>query len=52
MSSIDCIVYGTLARQTLESQSQVPARAIELVYVPETGWIERMRGLLRSELGT
>ena len=52
MSSIDCIVYGTLARQTLESQSQVPARAIELVYVPETSWIERMRGLLRSELGT
>ena len=50
MSSVDCVVYGTLARQTLESQPFVPPRSIELVYVPETNWIERMRALLRSEL--
>ena len=50
MSSIDCIVYGTLARQALESQPLLPPRSIELVYVPETNWIERIRALLRSEL--
>jgi len=50
MASVDCIVYGTLARQTLESQAFRPPRSIELVYVPETNWIERMRSLLRSEV--
>lgn len=52
MASIDCIVYGTLARQTLESQRPLPASAIELVYVPETSWIERLRSLLRSEMAS
>jgi DNA-binding transcriptional regulator YhcF (GntR family) len=52
MSSVDCIVYGTLARQALESQPLLPPRSIELVYVPETNWIERIRSLLRSELSS
>jgi hypothetical protein len=52
MSSIDCIVYGTLARQALESQPLLPRRSIELVYVPETNWVERIRSLLRSELNS
>jgi DNA-binding transcriptional regulator YhcF (GntR family) len=50
LSSVDCVVHGTLARQTLEAQAFRPERAVELVYVPETAWLERMRGLLRSEL--
>ena len=52
MQSVDCVVYGTLARQTLESQAFLPSKSIELVYVPETDWVQRLRGLLRSELST
>lgn len=50
MSSVDCVVYGTLARQCLESQALLPRQLIELVYVPETNWLEGIRRLVRSEL--
>jgi len=52
LSSVDCVVYGTLARQTLDSQPFRPPKAIEIIYVPETTWLGRVRALIRSELGS
>jgi GntR family transcriptional regulator len=51
LSSVDCVIYGSLAREVVDALA-LPSHAIELVYVPETRWIERFRIRLRNELGT
>jgi len=51
LASVDCVVHGTLTRRALSEYQPMAADAIELVYVPEDGWIERLRNLIKSELG-
>lgn len=51
LASADCIVYGTLTRRTLAQYQPLVAETIELVYVPEDGWIERFRRLIQSDIG-
>lgn len=51
LASVDCVVYGTLARRALAQYQPLVADAIELVYVPEEGWIERFRNLVKSDIG-
>ncbi len=51
LAAADCVVYGTLARRALAEYLPVVAETIELVYVPESGWTERFRKLIQTEVG-
>ncbi len=52
LASVDCVVHGTLMRRSLAEYQPFVAEAIELVYVPEEGWLERLRRLIQSEIGS
>ncbi len=49
ISRADCIIYGTLARQVVESRLPASIEVIELVYVPDDSSVQRLRRLLRDE---
>ncbi|MHB1928706.1 MAG: GntR family transcriptional regulator [Acidimicrobiales bacterium] len=51
LAESECVVYGSLARRSLDLYRPFAGETIELVYVPAEKWAERFRGMIQNQIG-
>jgi DNA-binding transcriptional regulator YhcF (GntR family) len=51
LAECECVVYGSLARQTVALYRPLAGETIELVYVPAENWAERFRSMIHNQIG-
>jgi len=49
VTGVDCVVYGTLSRVTVQAELPAAVEGIEFIYVPDDSSVQRLRLLLREE---